>query len=320
MSDWVSLAVSNRDTLNLPRLAAAEDSTPLADAYFQFYGIDFENRYEGLKHHFGVFDSAGFEIAAHVFIPPQAKKTAWLYHGFYDHAGLFKHAIDYCLQRNWAVVVYDLPGHGLSTGKPAEIDSFDQYLQVLRDAFAAAACFDLPATRIAMAQSTGGAILMTYLLQGGEAFEHAVLLAPLVRPKGWRLGKPLHHLIGRRIASLPRRWAENSGDAEFCAWLREADALQCGVLPMSWVNALKHWERAFHRLPTSPVSVLVVQGDADATVDWRFNLPVIRKHFPEARICQLEGARHHLVNESEGIREQIWAQVDEYLMPDQLSS
>ncbi len=313
MSDWLTLAADSRDSLRLPNLSASAENSPLAQAYFKFYGIDFESQYEGLRHHFGVFPSAGFEIAAHVFIPPDAEKTAFLYHGFYDHAGLFKHAIKYCLDRHYAVVVYDLPGHGLSSGKRAEIDRFDQYLQVLYDAFYAVAQFDLPKSKIALAQSTGGAILMTYLLQGGNAFDKVVLLAPLVRPKGWRWGKPLHQLIGRVIPSLPRRWAENSGDAEFCAWLREVDVLQCKVLPMSWVNALKLWEPAFHRLPSSLKSVLVVQGDADDTVDWRFNLPVIREHFPNAVFCHLSGARHHLVNESEAIRARIWSQVDGFV-------
>jgi alpha-beta hydrolase superfamily lysophospholipase len=59
--------------------------------------------------------------------------------------------------------------------------------------------------------------------------------------------------------------------------------------------------------------VLVVQGDADDTVDWRFNLPVIREHFPNAVFCHLNSARHHLVNESEAIRARIWSQVDGYL-------
>ncbi|WP_372810407.1 alpha/beta fold hydrolase, partial [Litorivivens sp.] len=263
MSEWVRLAADNRESLSLPPLSAAADISPLAQAYFAYYGIDFENRIDGLQHHFGVFSSAGFDIAAHVFIPESPTKTAFLYHGFYDHAGLFKHAIEYCLKRQYAVFIYDLPGHGLSSGKRAEIDSFDQYLQIMNDAFHAAAPFNLPKPKIALAQSTGGAILMTYLLKGGNAFEKEVLLAPLVRPKGWRWGKPLHNMIGRVVSSLPRRWAANSGDEEFLAWLRGSDALQCPVLPMSWVNALKVWEPMFRQLPDSDKTVLVVQGDAD---------------------------------------------------------
>ncbi len=313
MSEWVRLAAENRDTLRLPPLSASAENSPLAQAYFQFYGIDFENRFDGLKHHFGVFSSAGFEIAAHAFIPPKAEKTAFLYHGFYDHVGLFKHAIEYCLKRNYAVFAYDLPGHGLSSGARAEIDRFDQYLQVLNDAFHAAAVFDLPKPKIAIAQSTGCAVLMTYLLQGGNAFEKEVLLAPLVRPAGWRWGKPLHSVIGGLIRSLPRNWAENSGDKAFLAFLRESDPLQCQVLPMSWVNALKKWEPAFHRLPDSAKTVLVVQGDSDTTVDWRFNLPAIHQHFPNAVVAHLSGARHHLVNESEAIRASMWSRVSVYL-------
>ena len=316
MSEWVRLAADNRDSLRLPELSASAQMSELAQTYFAYYGIDFERRIEHLKHYFGVFSSAGFDIATHVFVPEKAEKTAFLYHGFYDHAGLFKHAIDYCLQRNYAVVIYDLPGHGLSSGKRAEIDSFEQYLQVMHDAFPAIESFNLPEPRIAVAQSTGAAILMTYLLKGGSAFEKAILLAPLVRPMGWRWGKPLHNLISRLVPSLPRRWGPNSGDAEFLAWLKARDALQCPVLPMSWVNALKLWEPTFHGLPESAQTLLVVQGDADKTVDWRFNLPVIQKHFPEAVVARLQGAQHHLVNETQALRQQIWRQVDAFLEGD----
>ncbi|MFT5576196.1 MAG: alpha-beta hydrolase superfamily lysophospholipase [Bermanella sp.] len=313
MTNWVELAVENRERLRLPPLTASTEHSALAQSYFEFYKIDFESRIPGLKHHFGVFPSSGFDIAIHVFIPEGAQQTAFLYHGFYDHAGLFKHAIEYCLRRHYAVVVYDLPGHGLSTGRRAEIDSFDQYLSVLNDAFFAAASFELPKTKLAIAQSTGCAVLMSYMLNGGGAFDKAVLLAPLVRPGGWRWGKPLHSVIGNRVQSLPRRWAENSGDAEFLDWLRKLDVLQCNVLPMRWVNALKQWEPKFHKLPVSAKTILVVQGDADTTVDWKFNLPAIREHFPNAVVSNLSGARHHLVNETNELRERIWERVSAYL-------
>lgn len=313
MTDWVALVADSRDRLNLPALSANTEHSPLAQSYFRFYGIDFENRYPGLKHHFGMFPAAGFDIAAHVFLPENPRRTVFLYHGFYDHVGLLKHAIDYCLGKQYAVFAYDLPGHGLSSGKRAEIDSFDQYLAVLSDAFFAAAPFGLPADKIAMAQSTGCAVLMTYLLNGGSAFDKAVLLAPLVRPVGWRLGKPLHAVIGNLVPALPRGWADNSGDAEFLRWLRSEDVLQSKTLPMSWVAALKRWESAFHKLPTSEKTLLVVQGDADATVDWRFNLPAIREHFPNAVMSHLSGARHHLVNETAEIRARIWERVNAYL-------
>lgn len=313
MANWVELVAENRDRLNLPPLSESTEHSPLAQAYFEFYDIDFEKRLSGVKHHFGVFPSSGFDIAAHVFVPEKGKRTAYLYHGFYDHVGLFKHVIEYCLKNGYAVVAYDLPGHGLSTGKRAEIDSFDQYESVLNDAFFAAAPFNLPKTKIAIAQSTGCAVLMTYMLGGGSAFDKAVLLAPLVRPGGWRWGRPLHNMIGNLIPSLPRRWAENSGDAEFLSWLREVDILQCKVLPMRWVNALKHWEPKFHSLPVSHKTILVVQGDADTTVDWKFNLPAIREHFPNAVVSHLSRARHHLVNETVEIREQIWDRVAAYL-------
>ena len=52
---------------------------------------------------------------------------------------------------------------------------------------------------------------------------------------------------------------------------------------------------------------LVIQGDQDTTVDWRWNLARIRETFPAAEIRILQGARHHLVNESPELRAQVFA-------------
>ena len=52
------------------------------------------------------------------------------------------------------------------------------------------------------------------------------------------------------------------------------------------------------------ISILnIIQGEADLTVDWRHNLPVLESKFTAPEILRLPDARHHLVNEREALRQ-----------------
>jgi len=286
-------------------------------AYFAFYGIDFERRFPDLKHHFGHFSSGSYEIVAHYFALSQPRGTCFIFHGYFDHVGLFRHIIDYCLQRQLNVVMYDLPGHGLSTGERASISSFTDYSAVLRDClrlFAGKA----PEPWHAIAQSTGGAVMMDYLLRGETPvkvpeFSKVVLLGPLLRAAEWRWVKTAYWLGHKFLERVNRRFAANSGDEAFLTFLESVDPLQDRYISVRWVDALLRWERLFDSLPASNRRLLIIQGQRDTTVDWRYNIPAIRAKFPQAKYLPLQDAFHHLANETQAIRDKMFAAIDLYM-------
>ena len=286
-------------------------------AYFAFYGIDFEQRFPGLKHHFGHFSSGSYEIVAHYFSLAEPQGTCFVFHGYFDHSGLFRHVIEYCLRRQLNVVIYDLPGHGLSTGERASIPSFKDYGVVLRDClklFSAKA----PQPWHAIAQSTGGAVMMDYLLRGAAGakvpdFSKVVLLGPLLRAAEWRWVKTAYWLGHKFLERVNRRFAVNSGDKTFLNFLEKIDPLQDRYISVRWVEALLRWERLFASFPVSNRRLLIVQGQRDTTVDWRYNIPVIREKFPQAKYLPLQDAYHHLANETPEVREKIFAAIDLYM-------
>lgn len=286
-------------------------------AYFAFYGIDFEQYFPGLKHHFGHFSSGSYEIVAHYFALPEARGTCFVFHGYFDHSGLFRHVIEYCLRRQLNVVIYDLPGHGLSTGERSSIPSFTDYGVVLRDClklFSAKA----PQPWHAIAQSTGAAVLMDYLLRGETParvpeFSKVILLGPLLRAAEWRWVKTAYWLGHKFLERVNRRFAVNSGDETFLNFLEKIDPLQDRYISVRWVEALLRWERLFNRFPASDRRLLIIQGQRDTTVDWRYNIPVIRKKFPQAKYLPLQDAYHHLANETPDTREKIFAAMDLYM-------
>jgi lysophospholipase len=287
--------------------------------YFQFYGIDFENRIPGCRHFFGHFNSGKYDIVVHYFSldsegQQNSRGTCFLFHGYFDHAGLFRHLIEYCLQRQFNVVIYDLPGHGLSTGERVSIPSFSDYLTVLKD------CVKLfgnvaPQPWYAIGQSTGAAILMDYTLQElPPSFDKIVLLAPLVRAAEWRLVKLAYWVGSKFLDKVPRKFGVNSNDKAFMEFLEKTDPLQARHIAVRWVDALLRWESRFDYLPASEKHILIIQGQRDTTVDWRYNIPAIRKKFPKAKYLPLQEAYHHLANESPEIRAKIFAAIDMYFL------
>ena len=292
------------------------DPAPPGDAeknYFQFYGIDFENRMTGVEHFFGHFNSGKYDIVVHYFaLGEKARGTCFIFHGYFDHAGLFGHVIEYCLRRDLNVVIYDLPGHGLSTGERVSIPAFGDYLTVMKD------CVKLfadiaPQPWHAIGQSTGAAILMDYTLQElPPAFDKVVLFAPLLRVTDWLTVKLAYWVGSKFLDKVPRKFNQNSNDKAFMAFIEKSDPLQSRHIAVRWVDALLRWESRFDYLSASEKNVLIIQGQRDTTVEWRHNIPEIRKKFPKARYLPLKDAYHHLANESVDIRDKIFAAVDMY--------
>jgi len=240
--------------------------------------------------------------------------SAIIVHGYYDHVGLYGHLIRYCLARNLNVVSLDLPGHGLSSGERASIMTFDEYVQALVQAIERVKPY-LPKPWYLFGQSMGGAIAMELLLGqeaelGHQEFDEVVLLAPLVRPHRWPLGRVFYHLVKPFVATRPRSFSENSEDLEFLKFLREKDALQADVLPVQWVTAMVQWMNRFKGYHDKSFSPLIIQGQNDSTVDWRYNMKQLEKQF-QPRIHYIPEGRHHLVNESEAVREKMFQHLDQ---------
>jgi lysophospholipase len=280
--------------------------------YCRFYDLDFSSELPAVFHAMGKVETGGYHIACHYWLPdgaaPEATKgTVLILHGYFDHVGLYNHLIRYLLELNYAVVAFDLPGHGLSDGERASIKSFDHYVQVLDDILNRVK-MHLPGPLSAVGQSTGGAILLKRIVeQGGEVFERVVLLAPLVEPAKWWLNRVVFRIVHRYRESIPRKFLSNSNDQDFLDFLAEQDPLQDRQIPIDWIGAMKTWVDEIRTAVTSPYPLTIVQGTFDTTLSWRLNLKILRRIFPNATIRMMPGARHHMVNEAAALRRRIFA-------------
>lgn len=292
-----------------PFAAAAAEHGAQLQAYRRYYGLQ---HHPEIHSRLGWVAVEGRRVAVQGWWRDDARATVLLLHGYYDHMGLYRHVFDWALGMNFAVLSCDLPGHGLSEGPPASIDDFAEYQAVLAALFEAAGQLALPQPWHLFGQSTGGAILLDYLLTGAPRPDlgQTVLLAPLVRPRAWRRSWLSYQLLNPFVRQIGRRYSDNSGDAAFLDFVRR-DPLQAQVLPTAWVGALARWIPRIENAPASPYSPLIIQGDADQTVDWQHNLGVLQDKFHAGEQLILPGARHHLVNEAPEQRERLFALLGE---------
>lgn len=296
---------------SLPRVEYSKLEPVQPNLHLQQY-LAFYHLPEGDKNltlHAGIIPIQDEQLVVMAWEPSTSKETAVIVHGYLDHIGLYSHLIKHLLDRQFTVVCFDLPGHGLSTGAKGHIHTFDSYVDALGQVLdIARTMFSGPLHGIG--QSTGGAILAKHLLdhqQPGYPFTSLNLLAPLLHPKHWWWNRWVFKLTGRFRQSIKRSFRSNSSDHNFLYFLRYVDPFQPLQLPLTWVGAMAEWIDELETAENNLFPINLIQGDCDTTLDWRYNLNIYRKAFPAMSIHIVKRAGHHLVNESKPLRDQVFA-------------
>jgi alpha-beta hydrolase superfamily lysophospholipase len=296
-----------KETLPIFESVDQKTLSPLLSSYLNHYRLP--GKEPELKFYLGTLDINQQKIFSAAWEPSKSKGTAIIVHGYLDHLGLFGPLIKHLLSQDFTVVCFDLPGLGLSDGERASIDDFADYTLVL-DRVIALCQQRFVAPLHSLGQSTGGAILLKHLLDADKTRLYPLaslnLLAPLLHPKGWWLNRHLLPIVTPFRKELKRRFGESSHDAEFLAFLREKDFFQPKVMPMQWFAAAENWAKEFETCEGSDFPVNIIQGTADQTLDWKYNLGVFKEKLPHMQLQLIEDAYHHMANEEPKLRKQIY--------------
>lgn len=320
------------------------------DQYCDFYQLRFQNF---AQHFTGYVSLSGYQIAVQAWVPAAPRGTCFIVHGYFDHVGLYRHLIAWALAHELTVLAFDLPGHGLSSGEPVSIPDFFEYQHVLDGMIAVAedglsvGCAPKPWR--AIGQSTGAGILLDYLLGAsaqdalekskqadsevvddgaaenesepesvGPPWEQIALLAPLVRVTSWGGVNVTYQLLHWFQDRVPRGFGVNSHDQAFLNFQKYEDPMQIRYVSAQWVGSMIRWARRIEGAKPCQFSPIILQGDEDTTVDYVFNLPVLSEKFAQPKIIMLPNGRHHLVNESEKIRAEMFGELDKVFFSTQL--
>lgn len=278
-------------------------------AYFKHYGLDFPT----VDHYFGLLRYKTCNIASHIFVPNRYRATVVLVHGYLEHSGYFKHAVRRLLEERYAVVLFDLPGHGLSSGSPATIRDFSIYAKVLEHVV----CFCAKKIKTPIhiiGHSMGcSAVIELLLTKGAKDVDKVILAAPLVHPSMWPITKLAYNVLVPIVKKVPRMFPVHSSDKKFMQFTLFNDPLLRKEIPLHWVHSMFRWNGHLERYRASPKDIKIIQGTKDAIVDWKYNVSYLKKKFPNACVYDIKDANHQLFNEAVKYRKKTLDAIIRYL-------
>ena len=260
------------------------------------------------RHRVEWFKAREHQLVSQRFEPVgTARGVVHVVHGYLDHTGIQQPIINALTDQGFAVRSIDLPGHGVSQGPRAQVNSMEHYSEALRVWIK-----DQPRPLRIVAHSMGGAVVMEAMRQGLiTPSDQIVLIAPLVRWKGWRISAIGQFLLGWAINSVPRGVHATSHDQAFQE-LRRDDPLRFDRVPLNWTRSLRRWSRSFEQQTALHHRPKVLQGRRDGVVDWRANYRLIQSVFPRASFHFFKNGKHHLQGESPTIRPRVLAMIVEH--------
>lgn len=275
------------------------------------YAGHFDLPNEGVTHRLGAIQFNGRPIAVQQFVPDGVPRgTVVLLHGYLDHSAVNSRAIEEFVDWGFTVVAYDMPGHGLSGGTPADIDNFTDYAEILL-AVLHTVCADSAKPLHLVAHSTGAVAVLGALHQSRDEpipdLGEVILLAPLVHSWGERFSAVGHALARPFVKRVPRIQRRVSHDEHFSRMLRHGNPLRIQLVPLHWFGELRKWQRKVRDWPPLPeIGATVLQGTEDNVVAWQKNLSALRTLLPAAQIHTIDGAYHHLLNEDRTHRKPVY--------------
>ena len=287
--------------------------------YLSFYQLDIACK----QHHYyaGFLSVQSQNIATQIWkAHTERVGTVFIYHGLFDHTGLFNHLIDALLADGFTVVSIDFPGHGLSSGSKKLVYNFSEYADLIDSVVNQLTgwLIDEKDRLFFVGQSTGAAAVVSYCLKYGEQrVARSVLLAPLVRTTGWLKIRILYTLLNRILHFVPRSFSAGSNDPRFNYFLTACDVMQTRKISVRWVGAMLNWDRflkdSVSRGARLSIPTLLVQGNRDTTVDAVYNVPFLEGFNDSLAVEWVNGAMHHLVNESPEIRAPLFRKIAAFL-------
>jgi len=284
---------------------------PILKDYFNYYknfNILYSDYKTEIEFTIGRKNLFGYNTAVQLYKPKGKKVSKYLIycHGYFDHSGIYGPLISLLNKNDIGIILYDMPGHGLTPGKMAEINDFGEYVRVLEGlisySYEQLAKNDNNIEFYLMGYSTGAAVVMEYLMHHDKLIKKnvinkTVLCSPLVRVAAYNIRKFIINLLNN-ITYLKRNFDHNTHNVKFSHFIKYNDPLQGKYIPISWIKAMSNWnERFTYYGVNDKVQMGIMQGTKDIVVDWKYNINQIMRKFPNCRLQYIEEAYHNLLNE-----------------------
>ncbi len=233
------------------------------------------NRDDGVvRQRRGTFSGVrGVPIAHREWLPDtEARGTVVIAHGINEHGGRYAHVAKRLVRDGWMVGVPDHRGHGLSGGRRAAVERFDDWITDL-DSYVRHVLTTAPRPLFLLGHSLGGLIATVYALRHQDVLDGLVLSSPSVMPPAAM--SPATMRAGRFLS----RWASNlpvvalrldavSRDQAVVEAYRADPLVHLGkVRARTGAEILRAIEEVQRDISQLHLPVLAIQGTVDLLVD-----------------------------------------------------
>jgi alpha-beta hydrolase superfamily lysophospholipase len=246
----------------------------------------------------------GIPLWGSVWRPPEARAAISLVHGIGEHSGRYAHVAEALNEAGYALVSFDLRGHGHSgglRGHAAEYEAFmadiDLLLQETGRRFPG-----LP--RFLYGHSMGGNLVLNYCLRRQPALAGAVVTSPWlalpIRPPRWKraLARLLDHVRPEVTLSRGNDPSALSSDPAVAAAYRRDPLVHDRISVRLYTLMDAAGAEALAQAAHFPLPLLLMHGASD-TVTSPFASQAFCNTAPDCSFRLWPRLRHELHNERE---------------------
>jgi alpha-beta hydrolase superfamily lysophospholipase len=277
---------------------------------FSAYGLNYQIHPEATYSSTQI-KSHGYDIKIHQWKKIDNEDIALTSHGYLDHCLYLKPVLNRLIDKGYNVVCYDLPGHGLSSGKKGDIKVFDEYRLVLNDVIKT-----LPRTKkkIFLGHSTGNVGLTQNLMDQtwSSPFDRIIMIAPLTRSYMWKAYQwAIKEPVVNKVKWVPIFMRNDHPDYKA---LVKNDPHRLKKIPTNWLWQLNKWYLDINETYIMRGrSLSVFFGKKDTIVDKKYGENFFTKVFPNSRIFILNESHHMPYYDKEENIKNFYTQLDSLL-------
>lgn len=222
------------------------------------------------------FTVSNTQLFGQCWQPKTVKSVVVLVHGMGSHSGRFEYSVVPTLVANgYAVVAFDLFGHGQSKGKRGHCPSYEALLQAIDYTIKKAKSLFKHTPVLLYGHSLGGNLVLNYTLRQPHDLKGVIATSPFLKlafqPPKWKV------ILGKLILkiapsiTLPSEIESNAISSIKSEVLRyENDKLMHGkISPMYLFPVLEAANYAINNASKITISTLLLHGKSDRIIDYK---------------------------------------------------
>lgn len=222
------------------------------------------------------FNVSETDLYAQYWQPEEVKSVIVLVHGMGEHSGRYEESVvKYLVENCYAVIAFDLFGHGKSKGKRGHCPSYNALLEAIDQIIKKSEVLFINKPIILYGHSLGGNLVLNYAIRNKNNLKAVIATSPFLRlafqPPKWKtiLGKLMLKIMPSiTLQSEIETKAISNIESEVLRY--ETDELVHDLIsPMYLFPVIEAGEYAIAQAKKIKIPTILFHGKADRIIDYK---------------------------------------------------